>query len=146
MKKIVKKNCGKQWQCSPLPHFTQLPSNLPILTLDSLPPQPLPNHLIPMHTHTHCHPCPNVTRLKCHNELSPGWQHPPTSRHHWPNDLTFATGYLDHAHHLHLLPQPLHHFDPLLPISTPSIAHHLHPFNLDCPAKPVFPNWFHRSH
>ena len=53
--------------------------------------------------------------------------------------LTFTTGYLNRAHHLHLLPQPLCHLNPLLPISTPSIAHHLHPFDLDRPTKPLLP-------
>ena len=39
-KKFVKQNCGEKWQCSPLPHFTQLPSNLPISHLDSQLPTP----------------------------------------------------------------------------------------------------------
>ena len=110
----------------------------------------------PPDTHAHAHPLPSVP--ECDVTWTSQWTIPwmATLPHltpplaEWMHQnlpaSTFTTGYLNCTHHLHLLPQPLRHLDPLLPISTPSIAHHLHSFNLDHPTEPLLPNQFHWSH
>ena len=128
-KKYHEINCGKKWQCSPLPHFIQLPSNLPISTLDSPPsqPLPLPNHLIPMHT-----PTSICARMWCDSNVMTNYpldgNPPPTSRHHWPTEPPC----FDLCNWI-----PWSHPPPTPAASTPSPpqspAAHLHPLNCPLP-------------